>query len=143
MGFGWDRIENVLWRVYHGGLDNILPKQIVLMIGTNNLQLNTNAEIAAGLHFLIRAIQAKQPKARILLMGIFPRRNMEERIVQVNKMVANVAAQTKVDYADAGKLFLKKDGKIDESLFSDGLHPNAAGYDKLGAFIAANLDKMK
>ena len=61
----------------------------------------------------------------------------------MNKLVANVAAQTKINYADAGKLFLKKDGKIDESLFSDGLHPNAAGYDKLGAFIVAHLDKMK
>lgn len=129
--------------MHHAELDNISPKQIVLMIGTNNLQLNTNDEVATGLHFLIQAIQAKQPEARILLMGIFPRRNMEERIVQVNKMVANVAAQTKIAYANAGKLFLKKDGKIDESLFSDGLHPNAAGYDKLGAFIAANLDKMK
>ena len=51
------------------------------MIGTNNLQLNTNDEIAEGLHFLIQAIQAKQPKASILLMGIFPRRNMEETLV--------------------------------------------------------------
>ena len=76
-------------------------------------------------------------------MGIFPRRNMEERIVQVNKLLTNVAAQTKINYADAGSLLIKKDGKIDESLFSDGLHPNAAGYNKLGAFIVAHLDKMK
>jgi len=143
MGYGWDRIENVLWRIYHGELDNISPKQIVLMIGTNNLQLNTNEDVAEGLHFLIQAIQAKQPKAHILLMGIFPRRNMEERIVQVNKLLTNVAAQTKINYADARSLLIKKDGKIDESLFSDGLHPNAAGYDKLGAFIIAHLDKMK
>jgi len=142
MGYGWDRIENVLWRIYHGELDNISPKQIVLMIGTNNLQLNTNEDVAEGLHFLIQAIKAKQPKAHILLMGIFPRRNMEERIVQVNKLLTNVAAQTKINYADAGSLLIKKDGKIDELLFSDGLHPNAAGYDKLGAFIVAHLDKM-
>jgi hypothetical protein len=54
MGFGWDRIENVLWRIYHGELDSISPKDIVLMIGTNNIQQNTNAEIAEGLAFLIR-----------------------------------------------------------------------------------------
>jgi lysophospholipase L1-like esterase len=30
-----------------------------------------------------------------------------------------------------GSIFLKKDNKIDESLFSDGLHPNAAGYVKM------------
>ena len=143
MGFGWDRIENVLWRIYHGELDSISPKHIVLMIGTNNLQLNTNDEIATGLQFLIKEIKVKQPSAGILLMGIFPRRDMEERIVQLNKLLANVASQSKIVYADARNLFIKKDGKIDESLFLDGLHPNALGYEKLGAFIVARLDKMK
>ncbi len=143
MGFGWDRIENVLWRIYHGELDSISPKHIVLMIGTNNLQLNTNDEIATGLQFLIEAIKTKQPNARILLMGILPRRDTEERIVQLNKMLANVAKQSKVNYADAGDLFVKKDKKIDESIFLDGLHPNAVGYEKLGAFIVGHLDKMK
>jgi lysophospholipase L1-like esterase len=143
MGFGWDRIENVLWRIYHGELDSISPKHIVLMIGTNNLQLNTNEEIATGLQFLIKEIKVKQPNAGILLMGIFPRRELEERIVQLNKLLANVAAQTKITYADARNLFVKKDGKIDESLFLDGLHPNDVGYEKLGAFIVARLDKMK
>ncbi|MEP6951820.1 MAG: SGNH/GDSL hydrolase family protein [Ginsengibacter sp.] len=143
MGFGWDKIENVLWRVYHGELDSVSPRHIVLMIGTNNLDYNTNGEIATGLQFLIQAIRSRQPNAGILLMGIFPRRSMEERIVQLNKILANVAAHTKITYADAGSLFVKKDGKIDESLFSDGLHPDVAGYDKLGAFITARLDKMK
>jgi lysophospholipase L1-like esterase len=143
MGFGWDRIENVLWRIYHGELDSISPKQIVLMIGTNNLGLNTNEEIATGSQFLIKQIRAKQPNAYLLLMGIFPRRNMEERIVALNKMLANVATQPKIAYGDARNLFVKKDGKIDESLFSDGLHPNAAGYEKLGKFITAQLDEMK
>jgi lysophospholipase L1-like esterase len=36
---------------------------------------------------------------------------------------------------DPGKVFLKADGKIDESLFSDGLHPNDKGYGLLGAAI--------
>jgi lysophospholipase L1-like esterase len=141
MGYGWDRIENVLWRVYHGELDSIAPRQIVLMIGTNNLQLNTNEEIVEGLQFLIKAIQLKKPAANLLLMGIFPRRGMEPRIVALNKLIAKNVTGTKISYADAGQLLLMKDKKIDESLFSDGLHPNAAGYEKLGAFIHSQLVK--
>ena len=139
LGFGWDRIENVLWRVYHGELDSISPRQIVLMIGTNNLQFNNDKEIIEGLQFLIKAIKTKQPSANILLMGILPRRDMEERIAKLNTKLATIKFDSKVQYADAEKLFLKNDQKIDESLFSDGLHPNEQGYTKLGEFISNHI----
>lgn len=142
LGFGWDRIENVLWRVYHGELDSIFPKQIVVMIGTNNIGFNSNEEIVDGLQFLLKAIQAKQPSANILLMGILPRRNTEERVAELNLLLAAKHFTGKIKYADAGYLFLKKDKKIDEGLFSDGLHPNEEGYEKLGEFINRNIVKM-
>ncbi len=142
LGFGWDRIENVLWRIYHGELDSISPKQIVVMIGTNNIGLNSNGEIIDGLQFLLHAIQTKQPAARILLMGILPRRDMEERVLKINHQLAAMHFTGSIKYADAGYLFVKKDKKIDESLFSDGLHPNEKGYEKLGEFINAHLFKM-
>ena len=141
LGFGWDRIENVLWRVYNGELDNISPTQIVVMIGTNNLEKNSNSEIIEGLRVLTGAISIKQPTAKILLMGILPRRNMEGRITTLNQLVATIPSNKKIKYADAGKLFLDQSGKVIESLFSDGLHPNAAGYEKLAVFINALLEK--
>jgi len=141
LGFGWDRIENVLWRVYNGELDNIAPSQIVIMIGTNNLDFNSNNEIREGLKFLINAISAKQPNAKILLMGILPRRNMEDRINLLNKLISTIPFNKRIKYANASKVFLKPSGKIDESLFSDGLHPNTVGYEKLGAFINTQIGK--
>jgi lysophospholipase L1-like esterase len=139
LGFGWDRVENVLWRIQHGELDNISPEYIVLMIGTNNLQLNTDTEITAGLKFLLQTIQYKQPAAKILLMGILPRRNMESRVAGINKLISRLPAGKQIQYLDAGKLFLQANGKIDEALFSDGLHPNEEGYDRLGALISKYL----
>lgn len=140
MGFGWDRIENVLWRVQHGELDGISPKQIVLMIGTNNLQNNTDDEILKGLKFLIKAIQLNQPSSNLLIMGILPRRAMEERISVLNKQIAKIPSGKNIRFADAGGLFLNKNKKIIESLFSDGLHPNADGYEKLGVFIENQIN---
>lgn len=140
MGFGWDRIENVLWRVQHGTLDGISPKHIVLMIGTNNLHLNTDAEITEGLDYLIREIRYRQPSAAIWMIGLIPRRNYEDRIRQLNNKVALLAKGKEVKFADPGSLFLKPDKKIDEGLFTDGLHPNEAGYDKLGGFIVRELE---
>jgi lysophospholipase L1-like esterase len=139
LGFGWDRIENVLWRIYHGELDRISPQHIVLMIGTNNLQVNSDREIIEGLQFLIKAIRKRQPAANILLLGILPRRNMEQRVAKLNAALATIKFDSKVQHADAGKLFLKNDQKIDESLFADGLHPNEQGYEKLGEFINKHI----
>ena len=45
LGCGWDRIENVLWRIYHGELDGYKAGKVVLMIGTNNCGLNNDKEI--------------------------------------------------------------------------------------------------
>jgi lysophospholipase L1-like esterase len=143
LGFGWDRIENVLWRVYHGELDSIAPKQIVLMIGTNNIHLNTDDEIVQGLQFLIKAIQAKQPNAQLLLMGIFPRRDTEQRIEVLNQQIRVKVKGDHIRFADAGYLLLKKNKKIDEALFTDGLHPNATGYQKLAAFISQQITLKK
>lgn len=139
LGFGWDRIENVLWRVYHGELDSIAPKQMVLMIGTNNIHLNTDDEIVQGLKFLIKAIRVKQPNAQLLLMGIFPRRDTEQRIAVLNQQIRLKIKGDHIRFADAGFLLLKKNNKIDEALFTDGLHPNAAGYQKLAAFISQQI----
>jgi hypothetical protein len=139
MAYGWDRIENALWRVYHGELDGIHPKHIVIMLGTNNLQLNTDEEIIAGLGLLLDAIQLRQPKTAVLLSGIFPRRNMEPRIVKLNRQIAALATKKKALFVDPGKVLLASGGKINEALFSDGLHPNATGYEKLAPVLAGYL----
>jgi lysophospholipase L1-like esterase len=141
MAFGWDRIENALWRVYHGALEGYTAKHVVLMIGTNNLAINTNEEIIAGLKWLVEAVQLRQPGTGILLSGIFPRRDMEKRVREINEKITKLATTMKVTYINPGRVFLKASDKIDESLFSDGLHPNATGYNKLAPVLAGYLKK--
>lgn len=140
LGFGWDRIENVLWRVYHGEFDGYKAKKILLTIGTNNISNgNTDEEITQGIKHLIKAIGLRQPSARILLSGIYPRRDLEQRIVTLNRSLAVMAKTINVTYIDPGVVLLKPDKKIDEQLFSDGLHPNEQGYEKLGAALVGYL----
>jgi hypothetical protein len=139
MGFGWDRIENVLWRVYHGELDGFTARHVVLMIGTNNLSVNTDEEIIEGLELLVQAVRQQQPSAKILLSGLLPRRNMEERVVQLNVKIKQLAARANVLFINTGTLLLNDQGKIDELLFGDGLHPNAAGYQKIAPVLSVLL----
>jgi lysophospholipase L1-like esterase len=137
--FGWDRIENVLWRVYHDELDGFEAAQVWVMIGTNNLTINTDTEITAGLKMLIEAIKVRQPKTSIVLSGIMPRRAMEQRIVALNTRIAALAGQLNVQYVNPGIVLLNDHKKIDESLFGDGLHPNETGYKKLALAIKSYL----
>ena len=135
LAYGWDRIENVLWRVYHGELDGFAAGKVIVMIGTNNLHLNTDDEILTGLSLLLDAIRYRQPEAEILLMGLLPRRDYEARIVNLNLQIARLAGDQDIRFGDVGSVFLQPDHKIDESLFSDGLHPNADGYKRFGSAL--------
>lgn len=134
-GFGWDRIENVLWRVYHDELDGYNTDQILVNIGTNNLHLNSNKEIINGLEQLIEAIKIRQPKAKLVILGLYPRRNNEKKIIELNLMISQLAGKLEINYLDVGIFLLNKDGEIDESLFLDGLHPNNKGYNKIAPKI--------
>lgn len=137
-GFGWDRIENVLWRVYHDELDGFDARQVVLLIGTNNLQYNSDVEITDGLKFLVSAVRRRQPRASVLVLGILPRRGQEARLRTLNEQVKAMATGIGATFADPGKSLLKTDLTIEESLFTDGLHPNGKGYSR----IAAELDRV-
>lgn len=140
-GFGWDKVENVLWRVYHGELDGFKADKVMIMIGTNNLGSNTDEEIIEGLGMLVQAVKARQPTAGVLLSGLLPRRDQEKRIKLLNKAISKLAAKTGVIFIDPGKLLLNNKGSIEESLFGDGLHPNEIGYQKLAIALIPYLKR--
>jgi lysophospholipase L1-like esterase len=140
-GFGWDRIENVLWRVYHGEFDDFKGKNILLMIGTNNLGINSDKEIVDGLQFLLKAIRLRKPNTNITMVGILPRIKMEKNVAAINEKIKEMSLRNRVNYVDFGKDFLIGN-KLNTKLFvGDGLHPNSDGYNVLGKDISKLLEK--
>ena len=109
--------------------------QIILMLGTNNLHLNSDAEIIEGLELVIDAIQHRQPKAKVSLIGIFPRKQEEQRVQELNLKIAQLAGKTDIYFTDIGKELLNSANEIEDSNFSDGLHPNEKGYKILGPLL--------
>lgn len=138
LGFGWDKVENVLWRVFHGELDGYQAKNIFMMIGTNNLELNTDEEIIKGICRVIKAIKLRQPEAKFCVVGILPRKGMDARIRTFNLNLRKQLALTGTVYVDLASVLTDKKGMTDLSLFRDGLHPNEKGYEK----IAEELKKL-
>ncbi|MEI8290384.1 MAG: GDSL-type esterase/lipase family protein [Verrucomicrobiota bacterium] len=140
LGFGWDRTENVLWRIQHGELDGIKPKLIIIKIGTNNTGINTDEEIAAGIEAVCALAHRKQPDAKILLLGILPRRDekpprpvITDRVNQ--RLQSRLGKISWLTYCDLGGSFRQADGRVDAALFKDGVHVNPAGYEILAARI--------
>ncbi|WP_159084037.1 GDSL-type esterase/lipase family protein [Saccharobesus litoralis] len=135
LGFSGDRTENVLWRIEHGELDNIAPKLLVLMIGSNNTghRMDPAEQTAKGIELIIQAIQAKLANSRILLLGLLPREAspddpMRLRNNEINKLIKPLANQQNLFWLDIGELFLDEQGVIQPDVMSDGLHPNQAMY---------------
>lgn len=132
LGFGWDRTENVLWRLQHGAIDDIAPKVVVMMIGTNNTGLNTAPEIVQGITAVVQEFQQRLPKAKILLLGVFPRGEkpgpVRDKIAEVNQGIAKLNARPNVTFLDIGPRFLTPEGLITKDIMPDFLHPNEKGY---------------
>ena len=131
LGFGWDRIENALWRVYHGELDGYDAEQVIIMIGTNNLGYYSTDDISEGIRFLIKAVRERQPKATIKMVGILPRYNDQALVNEVNSKIEKMAAEEGCVYLNPGVKLLNEDGSLNESLFTDRLHPNEQGYARI------------
>lgn len=136
MGFGWDRTQNMLWRLENGAFDGITPKVAVILAGTNNLTgtknapTNTPEEIAAGVKAICDTIHQKSPKTKILLLSVLPRHGAElnEKIKEINKILPSLAKQEHVAFVNMWAKFASKDGQQNMTYFQDRAHPNAAGY---------------
>ena len=135
-GIGGDRTQHVLWRVENGEFDGIKPKEVVLMIGTNNSGVGENSpeQIANGIHNIIDAIHKRSPETKILLLAIFPRGATEknnpgrEKNKKVNALIEKFDDGKKVHYLDIGPKFLTADGTLSTEIMKDLLHLTAKGY---------------
>lgn len=145
LGFGWDRVENVLWRVQNGELTALKPSKIILLIGTNNLEINSAAEIRMGIVAVCNAIKKTLPESSIHVLGILPRTlpaKLLARPAEVNKELhQHLAGLPRTHFYDLSAAFLDEEGKLLSKLFSDGLHPNEEGYQRLAAALRQIIAK--
>lgn len=142
LGFGWDRTQNVLWRLTHGELDGIQPRAAVLLIGTNNrtgtanARENSPAEIADGIAAICRLIHEKAPACRIILVSVLPRGAdapspaglFVESIRDINRRIAGLESLGYVTYLDLWPVFAQPDGTPKKVYMVDTVHLNAIGY---------------
>jgi lysophospholipase L1-like esterase len=148
-GISGDRTEHLLWRITHGELEGIDPKVVVIMIGTNNVGHFTDEKpewAANGVKKIVQTVHEELPKAKILLLGVFPRAaqdsTMRANVTAINRMIAKLDDGKQIRYLDLGKAFLDANGEIPKDIMADGLHPTAKGYDIWYDAMRPTLDQL-
>jgi lysophospholipase L1-like esterase len=144
LGYGWDRTENVLWRLRHGEIAGLRPKAFVVLIGTNNLSgFNSPAQTAEGVAEVCRELRRQAPQAKILLLAILPRQAKpdatRQRVTDTNVLLKAQAPQIADAYLDLKDKLVEADGSILKETMNDYLHPTNQGYEVMGAAIDAQL----
>lgn len=139
LGFGWDRTQNVLWRLDHGELDGLHPKTVIIGIGTNNTsqtvnaRINTAPEIVEGIAAICKRVRSKVPGAKIVLMAVLPREQSPTHprrilINEINKLLEVFANENNITFVNIGPKMLTPDGVLTKEMAGDYCHPTEKGY---------------
>jgi len=138
------KIEEVLtWEIDATG------KTAVFLIGTNNLGSISTLPLKFNLTFVdhyLHVIYTLQAQNNIVI-SLLPRQPAEHRpaineeIKSLNKELKEVLAQhDNIEFLDVYDHFTKE-GNIDHTYFSDGLHLSSKGYDLLSKLLAPVLER--
>jgi lysophospholipase L1-like esterase len=159
IGISGDRTEHVLHRIQPraaGGLGHLdapalRPEFLVVMLGINNTWAAESPvadSVFEGVRAVLAAAHARQPQARIVLQSILPTNDPAKNRDVVQVVNQRLQALTRspdwsafTGWLDLTPGFVDAQGQQVAALFTDGLHPNLAGYriwrDRLLPFLAA------
>ena len=146
LGISGDRTQHVIWRLDNGNLDGISPKLAIVMIGQNNGGHNSAEEIAEGVTAVVGRLRTKLPQTKILLLGIFQRREKptpeREVLAKANEIISKLADGKTIHFMDINSLFVQADGTIPADLMPDFEHPSAKGYQTWAEAIEPEVAKL-
>jgi lysophospholipase L1-like esterase len=137
-GWGGDTLANILWRIRHGELEEVDPKVIVLMGGTNDVGAapddpTTPGRVWAGLRAVLRECRTQAPKARIILMGILPRADSmaaADAVRRVNSAMPELAQDFEAHFVDLTGALCNEAGEIRPGMLDpDLLHAALPVYE--------------
>ena len=159
IGISGDRTEHLLYRITPrsaGGLGHLdapglKPEFLVVMLGINNTWAAESPvadSVFEGVRAVLGVLHERQPQARIVLQGLLPTNDpaKNREVVQVvNRRLQALARSPQWSaftvWLDLTPGFVDAQGRQVGALFTDGLHPNQAGYrvwrDRLLPFLAA------
>jgi len=109
------------------------PGEVHIMAGINDLKNGaSDGEVIRNIQQMLVQLRQQHPQARLVIYSILPTRLVNlpsDRIRQINRYIAYVAAQQGADFADLQSTFSDHQGLLRRELTTDGLHLSQQGYD--------------
>ncbi|MFT8930010.1 MAG: GDSL-type esterase/lipase family protein [Sporolactobacillus sp.] len=134
-GIGGDRTAGVLGRLSE--VTKGQPKKVFLLIGINDLANKESIqEISSNYEKIINTIKSESPKTQLYVQSILPVNEKKNTalpdvtngdIVNLNNSIKSIAKTDLVTFINLYPLF-EKDGQMNPSLTTDGVHLKSHGY---------------
>lgn len=148
LGLWGDFTQGALWRLANGQWGNMQPRAAVILLGTNNTQWNSRPEdVAQGIAEIVRFIQSRSPRTKVLIMGLLPRgatatEPLRAQNAMVNAMIERCADGENTFYLDIGRLLTDREGNLSEQMSFDRLHLTMVGYGVMATAMEPVLRRM-
>ncbi len=134
-----------LQRRMNESIFDLEPRLVVILIGVNDLGRRAKPEtVIANIFDIVSEIREKLPETRIVLQSVYPVsekwgkayfKRVSPGVVTVNKALSAGEAEYGYTYADVYSVLADENGRLPDALTEDGLHPNAAGYEIISAYL--------
>lgn len=140
-GISGDTSDRLAERFYDNVL-NISPRNIVLLIGTNDIGLGGNIEnIAENIRNILEQIRRQSADTNVILEAVYPvnktlsaeARAMvgirsNDKIMKLNSLLKPLAEEFSCAWLDLTALLSDENGNLHKNYCYDGLHLNANGF---------------
>lgn len=120
------------------------PYRLYMMLGINEIYYRSSKEVAAGYRDLINTIQAESPETEIILLAVSPVTKAEcqqrkgfSQIPSLNRRLKKLAKKKHLKYYDYTGFLKDSEGYLSTKYaVADGVHWNAAGYERFGRVMS-------
>ena len=108
------RFDSLMWRMRNGELNGYQAKLVVLQA-----QIGVD-DYAAKYAAIISEIRARQPQAKVLLFGVFPRSQTHTAASRANAALATLKDDQTVFFIEISDRFFHPDGSFNTEMWNSG-----------------------
>ena len=153
-GISGDTIEGILGRM-NESIFGLEPSLVVLLGGANNFAEgydDVESFIVDTYRTILTQIKARLPETKVLVQSVYPVSDVSfhnrykyghGHIRAINEKLEDLTLSMGYAYADVYSVISTGEEEFDSLYTDDGLHPNAAGYAAISAYLRPIIDEMQ